>query len=1290
MNTVEMWSVLGIEPTKDEQEIVNAYRTKVVTVNPEDDQDGFMRLREAFEMAMNFAREDDIQNGDGAPSGKSEEEKTDIDRHIDKLDEIYSDIFKRTDLGLWKEWLADPLCTELDTTDSMREAVLVYIMEHYMLPYEVWVMLDEVFDIRGSRAILQEKFPEDFISFVVFRIGNEDFVNYEYIEPRADYVSRCESTAPGVFGAELIDDVEDAFEPEQYLVEEDSYLRTISMMQSFINAYLQTFSDENHDEVDPEVLVKEREKQLENLRHAINYTSKFDIWHPIEIGAQIMTLRFLDKKAEAIELAKAVLFTDIVPVHFYATSVAIKELIYAMEDTPELFSESSSEAEFEERFEERFEEEKERILSTAEERLETLRGMRENSAMSRMAESSLLLARKKYEDASDKVIEVLDDNQRNSEAVLLLKRISDATTKAYQEKFDAGTATENEKLELAWSYFRLEQIDPIFEILESFEPTKETFYGYNNLYGRCYSMKERYEEAEPYLAKWVEMMGELRAKYDAGEELSKKDVDRIGRAAFCYYMYGDCEHKLGNYEVADEMYLKAIEMAQFNPVGSSSDINECLYYMETYGKFLAAQKKHEDAMAIWNAMIEKTDHCVPAYIHRQETAHEMRDAQLVIDDYYNIIRDYPQYAKAYFYAAKVFMIYDQYDDAKGVFERAKNAEVESDMIDQVKARYFECIDDFESAEAMFEKIDKNIEAEETDLEDIADFYADAAAFFFNFRDENKNRIKLDKAQYYIKKGFEVDPENKRLLWINTDILEAQHKKPDSVYKKMLKLFPEDAQVNYEYGEYFRRQNMIKEAVEQYKKTLEKNPDHRVANNRLMNIYQDIYNEDEDKTSYEWAVKCATRQLEIIDDEYYRIERALLYLDGYDLDGAEEDAKKAIEFKDDNVYGYNALGLVYTKKCMYKEAIEQFDKAIDVMVNINKEDKTPVPYTNAARCFEYLGEFETAIEYIFKAVEKFGMTLNNRYNLARLYVKNREFDKATEQYEELISHYIEEQKRTGNKWTDNKIVRYLIKKVDVAILSGNDHTVMIRLNELNDYLQKNGYMAKDLDEKTVGSDRFRVASVFRLVADFYVNNMRQYMTAIQYFEKCIRFNMPAGTKGPDVSLADSKNSKPGIFRKNKTPYVEKPENIEGANLKDLGEMYRFFAAACYSYGLIEWANELGMRSLNCFEREYGTLEDYLNFPQAEPLRRSDVAQILFYAGKNAEAVEMLETVKDLAPCDFCNYGVCYDRFLTLARMAELTGVFPRAIQLYKLARKGSPDDPEIYVALKELVGEENID
>ena len=110
------------------------------------------------------------------------------------------------------------------------------------------------------------------------------------------------------------------------------------MMQSCINNYLQTFADESHDDYSPEVLEQEREKQLANLCHALSYSENFDIWHPIEIGVKIATLNFLGRKAEAVELAKAVLYSDIVPLHFYASSAAIKELIYEMFDEPELIN----------------------------------------------------------------------------------------------------------------------------------------------------------------------------------------------------------------------------------------------------------------------------------------------------------------------------------------------------------------------------------------------------------------------------------------------------------------------------------------------------------------------------------------------------------------------------------------------------------------------------------------------------------------------------------------------------------------------------------------------------------------------------------------------------------------------------------------------------------------------------------------------------------------------------------------------------------------------------------------
>ena len=40
MDEKQVWLVLGIEPTKNEEEIKQAYRSKLVNVNPEDDRKG--------------------------------------------------------------------------------------------------------------------------------------------------------------------------------------------------------------------------------------------------------------------------------------------------------------------------------------------------------------------------------------------------------------------------------------------------------------------------------------------------------------------------------------------------------------------------------------------------------------------------------------------------------------------------------------------------------------------------------------------------------------------------------------------------------------------------------------------------------------------------------------------------------------------------------------------------------------------------------------------------------------------------------------------------------------------------------------------------------------------------------------------------------------------------------------------------------------------------------------------------------------------------------------------------
>ena len=48
MDEKQIWLVLETEPTKEEEQIKQAYRKKLARTNPEDDPEGFKRLREAM------------------------------------------------------------------------------------------------------------------------------------------------------------------------------------------------------------------------------------------------------------------------------------------------------------------------------------------------------------------------------------------------------------------------------------------------------------------------------------------------------------------------------------------------------------------------------------------------------------------------------------------------------------------------------------------------------------------------------------------------------------------------------------------------------------------------------------------------------------------------------------------------------------------------------------------------------------------------------------------------------------------------------------------------------------------------------------------------------------------------------------------------------------------------------------------------------------------------------------------------------------------------------------------
>ena len=63
------WETLGISPTRDEAVIRKAYAEQARACHPEDDQEGFLRLRQAYQAALAWA-----ESGGDQLSGQGKQE----------------------------------------------------------------------------------------------------------------------------------------------------------------------------------------------------------------------------------------------------------------------------------------------------------------------------------------------------------------------------------------------------------------------------------------------------------------------------------------------------------------------------------------------------------------------------------------------------------------------------------------------------------------------------------------------------------------------------------------------------------------------------------------------------------------------------------------------------------------------------------------------------------------------------------------------------------------------------------------------------------------------------------------------------------------------------------------------------------------------------------------------------------------------------------------------------------------------------------------------------------------
>jgi len=152
------WLILGIDETDNSEEIKQAYRKQLSKHNPEDDPDGFMRLRSAYEQILKeLDDKSKVENADSSPLGQ----------FMKRVNDVYNGFSLRCDKAVWRELLADECCMRLDMQDATEEKLLIFLIEHYYLPQEIWALLDSHFGWSSKKESLKCIYPPNFIDFIL-------------------------------------------------------------------------------------------------------------------------------------------------------------------------------------------------------------------------------------------------------------------------------------------------------------------------------------------------------------------------------------------------------------------------------------------------------------------------------------------------------------------------------------------------------------------------------------------------------------------------------------------------------------------------------------------------------------------------------------------------------------------------------------------------------------------------------------------------------------------------------------------------------------------------------------------------------------------------------------------------------------------------------------------------------------------------------------------------------------------------------------------------------------------
>lgn len=951
---------------------------------------------------------------------------------------------------------------------------------------------------------------------------------------------------------------------------------------------------DNKDNSDKEDLEEDEVSQLKDIEKSFDDISRFDIYHPFLDVEKIKYALLCNKQIDpCIVNTLYEQYSDIIYIKFALITVkwhnkeyeeAYKELVLLLDQCPEHYPAKTLVADY-------------------------------------------YFINKEYIKAKEECENLLNINSTDNKIYDLLKKTNEFLIRMYEEQLEDGTINFDDLLELGWSYYENERGEDCRKLLCNITPDEGHYLDYHNLLGRIYVSLHEYETALPLLAIWEK---EILKLVDDGSEKYKKKHRRFVLAR---YLQALCCHELS-------LHKEALDFLDFD-IDSWDDISICLSCHNLKAQVLLDLNMAEQCIDVCRHVISIDSSYFPAYVIMQQAYEILRDAQMVIDTFYQAIEIYPDYVKPYTLAAKVFFYVRQYEDSKKIIQMARERNLQDLELDfiEIKVLRFSA-ETFDETNNMIPLCDKLIEK----LIETKSCDTNASQLMSN--DANASQLANSKTEaskpgnddpcihdvYYEKIYAYMDIElyEQALNTVNDQLKKYanieeyyrikakilhqtnQAKEALPIFKEHIKEEETDSSYLYGMACCYDSLNQTANAIETYKKVLEVNPNHYNANSKLSNIYLDMVKTKWNRSNFNISLDYAKKQLEINSSGYYYIECALVYIEGYQFEEAIECLNKVIEIEPDNLYAYNNLGWIYQLTRKDNEAVEMYKKAIE----LNKDLKTTLPYQNLADMYIALHEYDKAYEVLLKCNELF-TDINWNRTIGNCLASAGRYSEALSAYETAIQTL-----PSKEALITERIALLYETKSDLRNAKKN-HKKHLLLNN------------SDIRSSIV-------------MGNYYLYSEHNFKKAYKYYYMAYK------------SALNDKNSSDYLFclsRMSEISYFK-------GDLK--------FAGYCYE------------EAISNIILNYNSVEEYIDCPSLRNSRIFKLFLLCFHAGYQEKAEHYLNIMSCNTRCTCCEFGICVDAYTAKAYFHLAKKEYEQALKCLYTVQKEDNSDLRIRFEIERLI------